>query len=325
MATTISQITTAGTGQPLDESFNTIISAFKERRDDTGVMRGSTTNMRLEPHTGPDKHINTYERVVALDVSDAQDITQAQALEDTRTSFTPGEVAVQVILAGSTLRRVADAALLRRTGRLLSNAYDLKEDQDGVAQFSSFTPSLGSAGDVISPGHIDAMASRLRVGNSTTTPEPGPDPMFLILQPLQANVVRGRIIPFASVPRGDAAFGVAGGAHAGEVVAAGGLTSQLQVDMLLGGPGSMGRLAGFTVKEDANIAIDASDDAICAGYSKEAMNYILEVAPKLEPDMSDKSMRGAVELNLWGSYVWGLYNAAVWGVQGTFDSALPTS
>ena len=67
---------------------------------------------------------------------------------------------------------------------------------------------------------------------------------------------------------------------------------------VMGGPGSMGRLSGFIVKEDANISVDATDDAVCAGFAKESMNYILEVAPKLEPDTSDKSMRGSSGVKL---------------------------
>ena len=47
--------------------------------------------------------------------------------------------------------------------------------------------------------------------------------------------------------------------------------------------------------------------------------------PRLDPDRSDKSMRGAVEMNLWGAYAWGLYRPAAYGVQATFEAILPTS
>ena len=88
---------------------------------------------------------------------------------------------------------------------------------------------------------------------------------------------------------------------------------------------AIGRIAGATVYNDANIAVDASDDASGAFFSKEGFIYVSEVEPKLDIDDSDKSMRGAKELNLWGSYVWGLYRSGAYGVEALFDASLPTS
>ena len=104
---------------------------------------------------------NNYGRVTAYNVSDGQDIVHAQELADTATGYSPTEVAVQVILGGRTMRRVADPQLLERTGRILHNAYDLKEDSDGCTQLASFTgTTIGSAGTVISPGHVASAAAR---------------------------------------------------------------------------------------------------------------------------------------------------------------------
>ena len=107
----------AGSSQALDTSLPTIYSEFKLLRDETGVCRDVATKMTLEPHTGTAKNIINYGRVTALSVSDGVDIAQAQTLADANTVTTPGEVAVQVILAGSTMRRVQDPDLLKRTDR----------------------------------------------------------------------------------------------------------------------------------------------------------------------------------------------------------------
>src|SRR5215213_2522587 len=119
MATPGSGITRAGAAEALDSSLPTIYSEFKLLRDETGVMRSSATQFKLEPHTGVSKNVLNYGRVIAYGVPDGVDIAQAQALADSLTSYTPAEVAAQVVIAGSTLRRVQDAQLESRTGRML--------------------------------------------------------------------------------------------------------------------------------------------------------------------------------------------------------------
>ena len=147
--------TLAGAGQALDASLPTVYREFRLLRDETGVMRSCATSMTLRAHEGNTKYINNYGRAVAFNVSDGADIQQAQTLADTATGYSPSEVAVQITLGGRTMRRVADPDLMGRTGRILNSAYDLKEDHDGCTQLASFTgTTLGSAGTVISPGHI---------------------------------------------------------------------------------------------------------------------------------------------------------------------------
>ena len=194
-------INLAGPAEALDDSLPTIYSEFKLLRDETGIMRSTATTMKLNPHEGTTKNVNNYSRVVAYEVADGVDITQAQALADTTTSYTPGEVAVQVILAGSTMRRIQDPQLLERTGKMLNNAYDLKEDSDGCAQLSSFVPIMGAAADIIGPGMLTGAAARLGIGNDLANPEPAPKPWFTVRHPLQAHELLARI-SFPDVPVG---------------------------------------------------------------------------------------------------------------------------
>ncbi len=316
-------INLAGPGEALDGSLPTIFSEFKLLRDETGVMRSTATMMTLTPHEGTTKNVNNYGRVIAFNVADGVDITQAQALADTTTSYTPGEVAVQVILAGSTMRRVQDPALLERTGRMLNNAYDLKEDSDGTAQLSSFVPIMGAAGDIIGPGHVTGAAARLGIGNDRTNPEPAPTPWFTVMHPLQVHEMLARIVPFTDVPTGTTTHIPTTGNTNDTIGPAG--TNSMGEDFLRRGIGSLGTYAGTTVKTDANIAVDGSDDASGALFSQEGVVFVSEVEPQFDPDTSDKSMRGAIELNLWGSYVWGLYRSSNYGVELLFDASLPTS
>lgn len=322
-----SNLNLLGTGEALDASLNTIIAEFYTLAEETAVIKPTATGLTLKPGEGRSKNLNNYGRVVASALNDGVDMVQAQALADTTTSYSPAEVGVQVILPGSTLRRSADRQLMTNTSEMLNNAWQSKEDGDGCAQFSSITNGLGAAGTVISPGHLDAMATRLRIGGVRATatgdrPEPAPKPWFGILAPTQANVVRGRIATLGPTANGATAFGVNTGAHVGTTV---GLGISPQQWALLQGPDTIGSYAGIMWREDGLVPIDSSDDGIMAAYSRRGLVHVSEVEPRMDPDTTDKSMRGAVEMNLWGSYIWGLYRAGAYLVKGTFDGSLPTS
>lgn len=319
-------IVQAGPGKALDGSLPTIFSEFKLLRDETGVMRSCATPMPLKPHEGTSKNVNNYGRVIAYDLADAVDMVQAQDLKDTTTSYTPAEVGVQVLLPGSTMRRIQDPSLLERTGRMLSNAYDLKEDGDGCAQLVNFTPIVGAAAAMASPGYCAAAMGIIRVGNSTSKPEPAPDPKFIVMHPNSAIVLEGRIIPLipTATTGGTNIYGQEGGAHAGGMVSEGGATS-LGEKILTRGIGAVGTISGATLKLDANLTVDSSGDAHGAAFSKEGLIFVEEVPPRLDPDKSDASMRGAVELNLWGSFVWGLYRSGAYGCEMYHDASLPSS
>src|SRR5436309_15226835 len=111
----VANVTLAGSSQALDTSLPTIYSEFLPLRDDTGVMRDVSTKYELLPHTGTSKNIINYGRVVAYNVADGVDIAQAQTLSDFLTSFSPTEVAVQVIFACSTMSRDEEHDLMCKT------------------------------------------------------------------------------------------------------------------------------------------------------------------------------------------------------------------
>jgi hypothetical protein len=319
-------ITLAGTNQALDASLPTIYREFRLLRDETGVMRSCATSMSLGAHEGNTKYINNYGRLVAYSVTDGADITQSQALADTATGYTPSEVAVQCILGGRTMRRVADPQLHERTARILNNAYDLKEDGDGCTQLASFTGTTGgAAGTVISPGHVAGFGARVMVGNSQANPEPPGGDIYFVTHPLTAHVLAGRLVPWTDVPTGTTVFGTDNGAHAGITASVGGISSEFTADIVRRGYKALGTIGSVIVKTDANLTVSSVNDATGAVFAKEGLIYVSEEQPRIDWDTSDKSMRGAAEGNCWGSYVWGNYRAAAWGNPMTFDASLPTS
>jgi hypothetical protein len=313
----------AGAGEALDSSLNTIFSEFKLLRDESGVFRSTATRMDLKPHEGRSKNVNNYNRVVAFDIADGVDAQQAQQLADTTTTYTPGEVIVQVLLPGSTMRRVADPDLLKRTGRMLNNAYDLKEDQDGGLQMVNFTPIMGQASNILGPAEYLGALQRLSIGNNRSNPEPPPLPYFIVDHPLKLGVLAARLTPFLTT-QGTGAVYVPGTVATGAVVGAG-VSGALQQDILKQGIGALGMFWGATVKKTANLLPDTTDDVSGGAYSQEGLIYVSELEPRSDPDTSDKSLRGAVELNYWGSYVWGLYRAGAYGVEILGDASMPVA
>ena len=109
----------AGTGQALDNSLNTIISEFKLLDVERGGVKATATHYSLTPHSGASKNVLNYNRLAAYNVAEGVDIAQAQALADTLTSYTPSEVAVQVVISDRTVSRVADPSLMKQIGRLI--------------------------------------------------------------------------------------------------------------------------------------------------------------------------------------------------------------
>jgi len=310
----------AGTGEALDSSLNTIYSVFKILRDETGVFRSTATRMDLMPHEGASKNVNNYNRVVAFDLADGVDMQQAQQLADTTTTYTPGEVGVQVLLPGSTMRRVADPDLLNRTGRMLAAAYDLKEDQDGGLQMVNFTPIMGATGAALGVHEYLGAVQRLSIGNNLANPEPPPGQKYIVDHPIKLGILAGKLTPLSDVPTGTNDY--TNTKASGETVGPG-FGGSLSDEIIRQGIGALGSFWGATVKASANLIPDSGDDVSGGAYVSEGLVYVSELEPRSDPDTSDKSLRGAVELNYWGSYVWGVYRAGAYGVEIRGDVTMP--
>ena len=317
--------TLAGLGQALDVSLPTIISDFMLLRDVTGVFRSSASNNPMKPHTGVSWIRNNYGRVVAMSLDEAADMNQAQTLADQATVITPAEVGAQVLLPGSTLRRVADASLESRVAAMLNAAYNLKEDQDGAAQMSSWSQALGATTVILAVGAIFAGAARLGVGNTVANPEPAPLPITYIAHDFQILHLAGRLMVLTDIPSGTAAA-YTGLTATGATIAAGGgqAGGTLAEEIKRGGIGKLTTMGGIDIKKDANITVGSTPDARGGMFSKEGLIYVNEVEPHIVKDTSDASMRDAVELNVWGSYGWGLYRSIAFGLGMLYDATTPT-
>lgn len=275
----------------------------------------------LEANSGRSKNILNYDRFTADDLVDGQDITRSQSLADANTAYTPNEVGLKVLIPKTTLRRVADTSLLRKVGRMMENAYRLKEDSDGCTQFTSWTPIVGGAGTVLGVGHIQAASSRLDIGSNRANPEPyGQGRKVGILHPLHLHHIAMRLIPLTDVPVGTNVYtGVANGATVGP-----GRDGSMADSILRDGAQSVGRLGGVTLYVDANIAVDSSDDASGAVFDPEGFIFVSEMEADLNQKTDDPSAR-SIEIVGVGSYAWGLYRPGASGCEVLGDATLPTA
>ncbi len=291
-------------------------------RDVTGVFRSCAESNELKRHTGTSWIRNNYGRVVAFDLDEAADMTQAQTLSDQATTITPAEVGAQVVIPGSTLRRVADASLESRVAEILNNAYSLKEDQDGAAQMSSWTSTaLGAGSTIIGITHIFAAAARLGVGSSVAAPEPAPMPWYYVGHDFQLQHLVGRLMVLTDVPVGTNVY--TGNGATGLTFGPGAAGSGMREDVLRDGIGALTRMGNMTIKKDANIPVTSTPSALGGSFSQKGLLYVSEVEPRIVLDKSDVSMRDAVEANVWGSYKFGLYRPANYGIGMSFDATVP--
>lgn len=312
----------AGTGEDLDSSLNTIYSEFKMLRDQPPVCVSVATKYPLPANSGRSKNILNYDRFTADDLIDGQDITRSQSLADANTAYSPNEVGLKVLIPKTTLRRVADTSLLRKVGRMMENAYRLKEDSDGCTQFTSWTPIVGSAGTVMGVGHVAAAKARLDIGNNRTNPEPfGQGRSVGILHPIHLHHIAMRLIPLTDVPVGTNVYtGTAAGATVGP-----GREEGLSEDILRNGVQAIRGLAGVDmIYRDANIAVDSSDDASGAIFDPEGFVFVPEMEADLNQRTDDPSAR-SIEIVGVGSYAWGLWRPGASGVECLFDATLPTA
>ena len=318
--------TLLGSSQALDQSVNTIISEFRLLQDEKEVMRQISRNIPLKAGQGPTVYIDNYSRVQALAVADGADVANAQALADAQTTGSPGEIAVQVVIAGSAIRRSADRSLTGNTAKIMDRALKLKIEQDGTAQLPSFVPIVGAAGTIISPGGLAAAVARVEIGDSRANPEPYDD-INIVLHPYHMLVMGGRIVPYSDVPTGTNVYGVNTGAHLGVTVTNAGGTGapgSLADQVIRKGPRAIAQMQGHPIWLTANIAIDASDDGSGAVFDRSGLNYCEEVEPTMVQDR-DPSMRGAVEFTEWAAYTWFLYRSSNSGCEALYDASTPTS
>jgi hypothetical protein len=267
----------------------------------------------LPENSGTAYNVPKFGVVNTVALTSGIDMAQAQQITDSNLAITPAEFGAQVILTDLMMDTVRDE-FFAVAGRVLGDSFDRQQDQTLCDDFTSYTATFGSSGNVASVGPFMATHATLKGQQNATGVagrggEPAPDPISGIVTPAQAHGLKKSLA------------GQVGGAV---VMATGGTAMMANTpDQAAMRWSEQFEAGGVQVKTDVNINKNTSDDAICAIFSREAQILVeLGGGPSAENER-DASLR-AWEVNFTGRWARGFYKNA-WGAGGTFVSLNPTS
>jgi hypothetical protein len=243
-----------------------------------------------------DRKFATREQATAQSVAEGTDFQSPDRLGKVAGStLTPGEVMAQATVNWRAVRQ--DPTLLQDASNELGMALAQKIDQDIISVFASLNggagAQLGTAGSPLTWGIVLAAQAQLKAKNV-------PGRYNVVLHPYAAhdlstevNLVKN----LASVPES--------------------VKEGLREDMWLGAYQNM----DFYVSN--NIDADASDDAVNAIFSPEALALDMREGPvALEPE-TDASAR-ETEFNIYADYAYGVRRSD-YGIDIICDVTAPTS
>lgn len=236
--------------------------------------------------------IPTRPEISAVAVADGADFAASTTFgRTTLATLTPGEVIAQVVMTDQDIDTDPDDA--RRDAAIeLGNAVATKIDTDLVTDMASFTTDVGpGAGSSATIGDFAAGIAILRNAKA-------PNPIYVVCHPYHWHDV----------------WILLGQPGANQALL-GDVANQALRDYFVG------RWVNVLWFTNANIAIDASDDAVSGIFNPGALAFDSRRAPRLEPER-DASLR-AWELNMTAGYAHGVRRNA-FGVKYTADATTPT-
>ena len=269
----------------LDDLFVNIVAQARFTAEEQSLMLGLVTQYNIAGQAGKTVQIPKYPAVTAA----ALDEGTAPADTDVSTSsvtVTCSEVGNSVLLTDLAAMGAGNPA--DELGTVLGNAIATKIDSDLIALFSGFSGALGAAGAEITVADLFKAAATLRANKVTGS-------MAAVVHPFQAYALKANLTNTMVNPNG----------------------GELQNEAMRSG--YVGTIAGIDVYESANVAIDASDDAVAAVFAPEALAIALKSEFNLETQRN-ATRRGT---ELVATAVYGVAELDdSFGVKITADAAL---
>lgn len=298
---------------------DTFIAEVRLKTQEGPIMRALVNNVTLPTGEGGQWEMTELTRATAIALADGFDMVGTDTITDTTLQITPTEFGAQLTITDLAKNQITKRTdLIRQAGRILGNSMTTKEDVDLLTQLDSFSVALGSAGTVMTPGHIMAGAASVRGGGQVAaaivagTQEPAPDPIYAVFNDYMLHSIT-KFLAGGSV-------GVSGTALAGTGVQAGN-TGTVAGDALA--EARVGRIGRATVYSDNNLSKDSADDAKGGVFSKEAIVQVHFMGGPTMEEQRDASLRGT-EYNIVMVKGVGEFKDA-WGREMLFDAAAPTS
>ncbi len=238
------------------------------------------------------RKLSTYPTITAESVGETEDFSNPTTFDKTLThTLTPGEIMTQVIL---TNRRIDTDPQNARTDSAteMGNAIATKIDTDLTGDFSSVTTELCGTGAALTIGHVAAALAQLRADLT-------PNPIYIVLHPYGWFDIWDEL-----------------GTPAVTLAFQGDVANEALRSFFVG------NWLGIQWFTSANIAVDATPDAIGCVFNPQALAFDSRKSPTLEPEY-DASKR-AWELNFSAGYAHGVRRTA-FARKITHDATAPTA
>jgi hypothetical protein len=235
---------------------------------------------------------STRPEVTPETVADGVDYTNPTSFgKSTIGSLTPAEKIAQIILTDQNVETDPDGAR-NQASQELGEAIAKLIDTDLAGDFSSFSTDVGAgAGSSATIATFAAGMSRLRNASA-------PSPINAVVHPYHWHDIWVEL-----------------GQPAKKYVLLGDVANEALQEFYVGA------LMGMRWFTNANIAVDASDDAVSGIFNARALALDTRRAYRLEPER-DASLR-AYELNATVGYAHGLGDRPAFGMAYTADAAAP--
>ena len=250
---------------------------------------------RLPESMGRTYNVPKHGTVTATALTEGVPLAVGQIPSQGNTAIVPAEVGVEVILTDVALGSGRDD-YARQMGRVMGDAMAKKLDVDGIAQFPSFTTTIGTSGTARAVGHITAAVARL-----ASAAEPAPKPWWYVDRPEPMRLILNTVAPTGTYP------------------VAAGLSREIMDMYFLHDFKLYGLSGGFaTVNQPTSGATDTTG---CI-FSQDSIIYVEAHPVRFERDR-DIELRGWL-LTSVARYAYGIY-VATWGVPMNGDATAPVA
>ncbi len=235
-----------------------MIAKARETTQEQGSLRSLVFNDPLPKSMGPTWNSPKLGALGSEGLTQGEDVTNFQQLTTSNVVITPGEVGLAVKFSKKSLAQWSENMAIR-TGRIMRDAQDRKVDADIGGLAASFTThTLGSAGTVLSVGHLIAGKTTLKSGDNVAG-------SVIAAGTVSNQAPKGQIFgAFRWESLTQVMRSLGGGPVTGTVI-----TSSIGAD---GGPGSpqkavlddlyVDRVGGVDLFGNSNFAKDVSNDTV---------------------------------------------------------------
>ena len=283
----------------LSDSLFEVAGAARSTREYTGRMSQLVRKETLGEGVGNTWNEVKFSKLTAMRVTETTKLDNPQQFADSLLSLTPTMVVIQTFVTDRVKLRINKKSLAQM-GKLGQEAVMRLRDLDGldVLATGNFGCSPG-AGNVLTSGHI--AAAKANITSNTTEPYAGSD-VYCVLHGFQIKDIYDELVA------GIGTYAIPEGATANVFKNGYNLP-----------------VAGVTVFEDGNIAIDSSDDAIGGVFARDAIICVQGRAPRVVSVRDEFTGGGGEHVLHYDEYVFGLGNSTTWIYYLISDATAPTS